>query len=188
MVADPVTNRLIIGGAFSSYSGNAANRIARLTPTGGFDGSFAIGSGFYSPAAGSTRVNCLKITPNGSAPGKILAGGNFTQFNGAQANYFTRLIQASPVVQARIKPAKDSGDEIKIYPNPSEGIFNIDFKGYGGQKFDLAVHNTLGQLIYQGVVSAESTSQIDLTLFESGSYFITLQSGNETVNKIVLKK
>jgi len=188
VVADPVTNRLIIGGAFSSYSGNAANRIARLTPTGGFDGSFAIGSGFYSPAAGSTRVNCLKITPNGSAPGKILAGGNFTQFNGAQANYFTRLIQASPVVQARIKPAKNSGDEIKIYPNPSEGIFNIDFKGYGGQKFDLAVHNTLGQLIYQGVVSPESTSQIDLTLFESGSYFITLQSGNETVNKIVLKK
>lgn len=189
VVGDPVTSRIIIGGDFSSYNGNVANRIARLTPSGGFDGSFAIGTGFYSPAAGNTRVNCLKIIPNGTSAGKILVGGYFTQFNGIQANYITRLLQTSPVVQGRMNlPAKNGGAEVRIYPNPSEGIFNIDFKGYDEQKFDMAIHNTLGQLIYHGVITPENTSQIDLTLFESGSYFITLQNGTETINKIVFKK
>lgn len=78
--------------------------------------------------------------------------------------------------------------EISIYPNPTEGIFNIDLKGYDESTFDLAVYNTLGQLIHKGSVTTQNANQIDLTRFEAGSYYITLQNATTTINKIIVKK
>ncbi|MBC8172834.1 MAG: T9SS type A sorting domain-containing protein [Chitinophagales bacterium] len=73
--------KIIIGGGFTIVDGSAKNRIARLKVDGSRDNTFHTGTGFnYS-------VNTLAIQPDG----KILAGGNFTTYNGTPVPYLVRL-------------------------------------------------------------------------------------------------
>jgi uncharacterized delta-60 repeat protein len=74
-------DKIIIGGDFTSFAGNAVGRIARLGPDGQFDPTFNTGSGF------SDRVQCVLVQPDG----KVLVGGNFLQFDGAGPGRLIRL-------------------------------------------------------------------------------------------------
>ena len=66
-----------------------------------------------------------------------------------------------------------------IYPNPTNGIINIDAEGLE----NVTVLNTLGQTIY-----SSSETQIDLSKYGKGLYFVRIQTnkGIET-EKIIVK-
>jgi uncharacterized delta-60 repeat protein len=73
--------KILVGGAFTQYGGTMRNRLARLNPNGTLDI-------FFNPGGGANgNVQSLALQPDG----KILVGGAFTNFNGAQDNYITRL-------------------------------------------------------------------------------------------------
>jgi uncharacterized delta-60 repeat protein len=71
--------KILIGGAFSSYNGDAAasNRVMRLNPDGTRDTTFNPGG----VGVDSAFVNAVAVQPDG----KILIGGNFTSYNGDAA-------------------------------------------------------------------------------------------------------
>jgi uncharacterized delta-60 repeat protein len=73
--------RILIGGLFTTYNGTAAGRMARLLRDGSYDASFATGSGFNSWV--------YTIVMQGDE--KILAGGDFTSYNGGTRNRLVRL-------------------------------------------------------------------------------------------------
>jgi uncharacterized delta-60 repeat protein len=64
--------RLVVGGSFTTFDGVACSRIIRLNEDGSRDSSFG-GTGF-----GSGWVNTVGLLPDG----KIIAAGNFSQYNG----------------------------------------------------------------------------------------------------------
>lgn len=64
--------KLLVGGAFTTYSGTSVNRIARLNSNGTLDETFDIGVGFNGTVVKIKKLN----------DGKILVGGSFTTFNG----------------------------------------------------------------------------------------------------------
>ena len=74
-------NKIVVGGAFTSYSGSSNNYIARVNTDGTRDNSFNVGSGFD----GSVYKLALENT------GKILALGNFTTYSGSSVPYLARL-------------------------------------------------------------------------------------------------
>jgi uncharacterized delta-60 repeat protein len=74
-------NRILIGGAFTSYNGVNRNRIARLNMDGSLDNSFDPGSG------ANEFVNALSL----QLDGKILVGGGFTTYNGVSRRGVARL-------------------------------------------------------------------------------------------------
>lgn len=77
-VAVQSDGKIILGGKFTNFNGNNANRIIRLEENGTIDSSFFAGSGFNSGA-----VQTLKI----DASGAIMVGGSFTgNYNGAAVN------------------------------------------------------------------------------------------------------
>jgi uncharacterized delta-60 repeat protein len=78
-------NKILVGGAFTSYSGTTRNRIIRLNSDGTIDNTFTIGNGFN----GTTFpiVNTIALQPDG----KILVGGDFTSYSGITSNYIVRL-------------------------------------------------------------------------------------------------
>lgn len=80
-VAMQSDNKILIGGAFSSFNGIGRHGLARLATNGLIDLSFDIGTG-----ADST-IYAVAV----QADGKILVGGDFTTFNGKSRMHLARL-------------------------------------------------------------------------------------------------
>ncbi len=75
-------NSIILGGSFQNFNLLSRNSIARLTPSGALDASFAPGTGF------NDVVYSLVVQPDGN----ILAGGQFTMYNGVRRVGMARLL------------------------------------------------------------------------------------------------
>lgn len=71
-----------------------------------------------------------------------------------------------------------NASQFEIYPNPSDGIFQID-----GQVFSVKVFDHLGRLVYYN----KNTNIIDLTSFELGVYHAEIQTvANGPATKVKL--
>ena len=75
--------KVLVGGTFTSFSGQNTSGLVRLTSTGALDAAFNanLGTGFTGP------VNTVALQPDG----KILVGGTFTEFNGQPIGSLLRL-------------------------------------------------------------------------------------------------
>jgi hypothetical protein len=76
---------------------------------------------------------------------------------------------------------------ISVYPNPSCGIFNVDFK----KANTIGVVNMLGTVIAEQKVSesAPGTKSIDLSNFSNGIYMINVSNSKGSWNyKVILNK
>lgn len=182
---------LYVGGDFTAhnYAGNttSVSHIACIHPvSGGINTSLNIGGA-------SSNIHTLTLENSGV---KLIVGGEFTQYNAIQAERITRIFPGytgNDLIQGQgrfntLEAKNPVGRNITIYPNPSTGIFTIDFEGYEQETFNVVINNPLGQEVYRNIIKAESSKYIDLASFEKGNYFITLQTGNETINKIIIIK
>lgn len=73
--------KILVGGAFTSFNGTAANRIVRLNSDGSLDPTFVYGSGC------DAAVYSVHVLPEG----QILLAGSFTTYNGTTANRIVKL-------------------------------------------------------------------------------------------------
>jgi hypothetical protein len=74
---------------------------------------------------------------------------------------------------------------LSIYPNPNNGVFNIEIKDIG--KTTIEIYNISGQLILQKSLN-QNISKISLSNYPKGMYFIKVKMNNETmIQKIVYK-
>jgi uncharacterized delta-60 repeat protein len=73
--------KIVVGGKFNDFDGVSRNGIVRLNSNGSLDMGFSVGTGF------DYWVYTLSV----QADGKIIAGGNFTNYNGVAEKYITRL-------------------------------------------------------------------------------------------------
>jgi uncharacterized delta-60 repeat protein len=74
-------NKILVGGAFTAYSGSTTNYLVRINTDGTRDTGFNIGTGF------NNVVNTIFIQPDD----KILVGGSFTTLNDSPARKLVRL-------------------------------------------------------------------------------------------------
>ncbi len=110
----------------------------------------------------------------------------YTRTVTADPNFGTVTLNWQPALPAGINEATFS-PVISVYPNPTEGVFNVDFKNATSIK----VINTLGSVIYEEKVEqlTEGTKSIDLSNFTNGIYFINVSNGTNSSNhKITLNK
>jgi subtilisin-like proprotein convertase family protein len=76
-----------------------------------------------------------------------------------------------------------------IYPNPTNGIFNLYIGSQVEEQFTYKVTNSLGQLIVSEKMDANKTKSIDLSGNSAGVYFVTIQGANGIkTEKIILQK
>ncbi len=75
--------KIIIGGSFTTYNGNAAKGIVQLNADGLIDNTFNSGSGVNV----NGTINSISIQTDG----KIIISGDFTTYNGVPVNRIARL-------------------------------------------------------------------------------------------------
>ena len=71
-----------------------------------------------------------------------------------------------------------TGEDIKVYPNPTNGLLNVN----GNGTMHITVSNLLGQKLME--VNAEDNTTIDLSRYESGIYLIQIK----TINGVFTQK
>jgi uncharacterized delta-60 repeat protein len=95
--------RVVVGGAFTSFSGTNRRYIARLRSNGSLDTTFDPGSG------ASALVSSVASLPDG----RVMLGGGFTNVNGMAFNRVARLnTNGSPDVSLNQGPAFNSSAEV----------------------------------------------------------------------------
>lgn len=163
--------KIIIGGDFTTYNGTPTNYFARLNADGTLDTAFNIGTG----------PNGLVRSISIQSDGKIIIGGDFTSYNGIGKNRIARINSGA----ALSNPSFDLSTTV-IYPNPSNGYFNIKIDDNVTTK-TIEVYTLLGQKIYSKQIT-ENTSAIDLSNQSKGIYIYKINTieGESKSGKLII--
>lgn len=139
-------------------------------------------------AAGNGFSLFLKSNGTVEACGKN-TNGNLG--NGTTTNAITPVnVSAICTISTGIK--QNSNEEnVIVFPNPSNGIFNIEFRdNYYNKNHKVAIVNVLGEVVFTSQLTQDSTT-LDLNSFTNkGIYFVhIINHENKTlsIKKIVLK-
>ena len=149
-----------VGGNFNSW--NVPNGVYTLVATP-YSGNNASGSMGVSKTITLTILGGTGARTTGDQNGQ-LPGNNQT---GKQEQVLgrTELLTSSP--------------EVKIYPNPSEGIFHLEILGCTGE-VDLIIVDASGRLVNSFKATAEDgriQESIDLTKLPRGVYLMRIKMG-----------
>ncbi len=75
--------------------------------------------------------------------------------------------------------------DVKIYPNPSVDVINIDLNALANQKVEISILDMAGKVVYTSNSSAGNLVKIDISSFGKGIYQVILKSeGQQLVQRI----
>jgi len=80
--------------------------------------------------------------------------------------------------------------KISVYPNPTNGILNLDMMGVTPSEYQIKITNILGEIIYVSTknISGIYNDVIDLSSFSKGTYVIHIKNKESIfTDKIVIK-
>jgi uncharacterized delta-60 repeat protein len=164
--------KIIIGGDFTTYRGTSINRIARLNPDSSIDPTFNPGTG----------ADDTVLTITLQAGGKVVIGGNFNTFNGANLHHIARLnIDGS--LDSTFNPGTGANNSVAATALQADGkvIIGGDFTGYNGTG-----RNHIARLL--PAPGAISFSAATYNVSENGGgATITLTRTGGTDNRVVAK-
>jgi uncharacterized delta-60 repeat protein len=122
-VALTASLEVVIAGDFTSYGGQLRNGIALLNSNGSLDPTFYPGTGFNG------TVFSLALQPDG----RILAGGDFTTYNGTPRRYLARL-NLDGTLDTTFDPGTNLNASVNAIGLQSNGqvIIGGDFTQAGG--------------------------------------------------------
>ncbi len=92
-----------------------------------------------------------------------------------------------PVITSISNDNLDKND-IKIYPNPTNGLFTIDVNNNENYNVEIIVKDLTGKIIYANSFNNSASNNIDLSCQSAGIYIIQIKMGNEIYNTQVVKQ
>ncbi|MBK7964277.1 MAG: T9SS type A sorting domain-containing protein [Bacteroidetes bacterium] len=63
-----------------------------------------------------------------------------------------------------------------LYPNPTNNVLNIDFKGTQNQVNIITLMNAYGQIVYSSSINSSAKESIDISHLPSGMYLVHVES------------
>lgn len=107
-------------------------------------------------------------------------------------NIFYDLNNAVITVTGTVGVEEFSFENFAVYPNPSNGTFNLTFKPATNDNIEVSLYDLRGRIIGQSTfddVDASNTfnKQLDYNYVESGMYFLVVKNGNKVTTKKVVK-
>lgn len=92
----------------------------------------------------------------------------------------------TPPTGTSVKETESRELNVKIYPNPSTGLFTFWFEGQS-QVVSYTVYNEAGKMVkVEGSVTMDNKLNIDLADQANGAYFIQIRCGNTSITRTVI--
>ncbi len=154
--------KVIVGGAFTTYSGTSVNKIVRLNSNGTIDNTFTIGTGF----------DFFVYTVAIQSDGKVLLGGDFTTYNGTTVGKIVRL-NTNGTLDSTFVSGTGFDQDVYTIKTQSDGKIMVggNMESYNGSP-----------LTNQYLVRLNSNGSLD-TSFSQGQ----TQGLNSTVTSIIIQ-
>jgi len=157
-----------VDGDFTSNHGNADFALAELDDNGNI---------IWAQCMGGTAYDALSIynpLTKSSDSGYVFAGGT-NSIDGDIENPIGGLDIFLAKFSNTTSIDESLAQSFSIYPNPTNGIINLDFGSLTGiNGYTLRIYNTLGQVVHTSSISRKNET-IDLrTLGSSGNYKVVV--------------
>jgi uncharacterized delta-60 repeat protein len=163
-IAETASGRVYVGGGFTTFNGNAANRIIALNSDGTVDSGFAYGGGF------NNAVNVVTLQPNGTG---VYVGGSFTGYQNTTANCIVRLNS-----DGSIDTGFNSGTGFDAYVNGIAPVGDGTNDVYVWGTFTNYNGNAVGRIIRLNEDGSIDTSFATGTGFSAQVYSAAVISGS----------
>jgi hypothetical protein len=128
----------------------------------------------YNTGLPNVIINDLKYT---AAPKTIIAAT------------YGRGVWSSPAYNVTGINEQSADNFVKVFPNPSSGIFNLQMDLPVGGQYTVGVWNMLGQTMYNSKIKVNGhyNGTVDLSSFAKGTYILSVYGQNyRTEKKIVV--
>jgi hypothetical protein len=110
--------------------------------------------------------------------GDYICGGMYNPNSGNTMIFLTRLDSTGCLVVGTENVAQQQSQQIKVYPNPTSNILNIQYTDF--EKKQLSITNVLGRIEKTLALQNENTS-INMADFANGIYYLTLYDENKPI-------
>ena len=133
---------------------------------------YADNNKMYSNSDFDTNVNSNITSGGGPGGGTTYGLKSFVQ---AKSAFVSGAIDCATIVNTD----EALNSNARIFPNPSKNITNIAWDNGTVQKVE--VYNSIGQVIFSSNTENQSELKLDVSTYESGMYFIKLETKTETI-------
>lgn len=97
---------------------------------------------------------------------------------------------AFTMAEVSVEDVINVGSHFFIYPNPSNGIFNVVFTSTEIMAYKIELRNVIGQIVYMEDLpnfDGTYTKEFNVTTYGKGEYFLTItNSKNEKIEKVIV--
>jgi hypothetical protein len=119
--------------------------------------------------------NCMNMFTAGQAARMQAA------LNGPRSGLLTSNGCGSPNSIAK----KFNEKSIELYPNPNNGNFTFNFKNSNIKNSTISIFNVLGENVKTIILTNMNTTQINISEFGIGAYYLQVTAENNTITKKV---
>jgi len=78
--------------------------------------------------------------------------------------------------------------ELRVFPNPSDGILQLDLTSFGQHVVDVTMTDITGKIVLDKAITAGNVETLDLGHLPGGSYILQISSSNDHMQtKVVLQ-
>ena len=200
VIVDPASGPFLITSQNSATTWTIGNTETITWDVAGTDGG-AVNSPMvdimFSADGGDNFSDALalNVPNNGSA---VVNVPNLNTTNGrvmviSSNNIFLDVNDAKITVTGTVGVEDFAFNNFGIYPNPSKGVFNIEFTPANQDKIQINLYDLRGRLINQVEYDDVSTNgmfkkQLNYSYLNSGMYFLVVKNGDKSATKKLIKE
>ncbi len=149
------------------------------------DGSSS--SGLYSShsysAAGLYSI-CLSVTVNCGSNSSSCFTYSISKVSEANAMVHINVVPPE-LIEVGLK-IQDPIGQFNLYPNPSQGLFNLELNSSSAQSIQLNVFDLTGKVIYESLIEGRTgdfQEELNLLGLPNGIYLLQIEQGGQYLNK-----
>jgi hypothetical protein len=158
----------------------------------GFNGGYSLVASQYMIAIGgyANPIDTFGIVTSGDAPVSMSRIQDNGCNIGNQSFGYWYWISSTPMIRMNFGDVSVSVENVfsgklSVYPNPSEGVFNLDLVNVNSGDYLISVSNILGEVVYSENrdVNSSTSATLDLSDMKSGVYMLNIQNDNNIISR-----